>query len=155
MHTEPLEIELQVDLSSQPINLMELLSWGANPQHGASSIFLGKVRDHDPQVVGQKVVGIEYSAHPDAANVLRKEVATLAKDVLSESLDGGAARVLVIHRIGRVDVGDPALLVIVSTAHRQPGLDLVPALVERIKATAPIWKQQILEDGSSQWSNLP
>lgn len=155
MNTEPQTFELRVDLSSQNIDLMEHLTWGAASEHGATSIFLGTVRDHDPQAGDVPVVAIEYSAHPGAAEVLRKAVLELCEEVFPADGVTVKPRVTVIHRVGRVNVGEIALLAIVSTAHRDPGIDLVPTLVERIKAKAPIWKRQLLDDGSSKWSNLP
>ena len=150
-----LSTELMVELSSEPIDVVRQLAAASGNQHGATTMFLGSVRDHDPQVGQERVVAIEYSAHPEASATLQREVAQLAEETLAEDWSGVDARVVVIHRIGPVQVGEPAMLVIVSTAHRHPGSRLVPALVERIKATAPIWKRQILADGSSQWSNLP
>ncbi len=155
MSTETPALELRAELSSQDIDLQEQLTWGADLTHGATSIFLGVVRNHDPQAGQRRVVAIDYSAHPHAVDTMRQEVQQVCQEVLSADTSGVSARVTVIHRIGKVHVGEPALLVIVATAHRHPGIDLVPLVVERIKQTTPIWKEQIFEDGSSQWSNLP
>ena len=142
---------LTVDLSPEPIDLAAVLAQQADDRHGAHSIFVGTVRNHDPQADGERVVAIDYSAHPHAQEIL----AAAVSELIDNLLDTPHACATVVHRIGRVLLGEPALLVVVSTPHRNPGLDTVAPLVERIKEVAPIWKQQILEDGRQLWSNLP
>ena len=136
-----------------PIDAEGWLARAQDSGYGATTMFLGTVRDHDPQAGGQGVVGIEYSAHPGATEILRNEMAALLQEVLDD--DPAPVSVIAIHRIGKIEVGQAALLVIVSGPHRYPSMDLVPQIVERIKQTLPMWKKQLLEDGSAAWSNLP
>lgn len=138
---------LVTKIQEGPIDVGLELARATCTADGAVSIFVGQVRDHDPQADGQAVTGIEYSAHPDAEVTLRREVAGVVGQV--------PARVVVIHRVGDIVVGEAVLLVLVSTSHRDPAMTLVPALVERIKETLPVWKRQRLQDGTSRWSNLP
>ena len=126
-----------------PLDVAAHLAAVAHPSAGAVASFVGCVRDHDPAVVGE-VVALEYSAHPDAPSVLVRIAAELAAppEVLG---------VAVSHRVGRLAVGDAALVAAVSTAHRELAFEVCRALVERVKAELPVWKREILADGSHVW----
>ena len=119
------------------------------PDAGAATLFVGRVRDHDPQAAGE-VVGLDYTAHPSAAEKLVELVTT----ALAEADPDGRTMVAVAHRIGHLDVGDTAFVVAVSAAHRRLTFELCELIVERVKAQLPIWKQQFESDGSYRWSGL-
>lgn len=116
---------------------------------GAVAMFEGVVRDHDPEATGH-VTGLEYSAHPDATKFLREVVAE-ANTTVHNALDAGPlpVRVVAAHRIGRLAVGDVALVVAVSAAHRQEAFAVCSDVVEQIKARVPIWKLQFGAEGSN------
>lgn len=116
---------------------------------GAVASFVGVIRDHDPEASGQ-VTGIDYSHHPDADAAL----ARIAARLLAERDPDGQARVAVSHRVGRLDVGDVALVCCVATPHRAEAFALCEALVETVKAELPIWKHQFEADGRAVWSGL-
>lgn len=147
-------LDIFTAIQSEPINVEEWLTRAENDRYGATTMFLGTVRDHDPETGDLRVVGIEYSAHPGATEVLRNEMADLLAEVVGPQPEAPVS-VIAIHRIGEIAVGEAAMLVIVCGAHRYPSMDLVPQIVERIKQTLPMWKKQLLADGSSAWSNLP
>ena len=115
---------------------------------GAVVVFQGVVRDHDPEASGT-VTGLEYTAHPDATMFLREVVAE-ANVSVHNALDVQPlpVRVAAAHRIGALDIGEVALVVAVSAAHRQEAFTTCSAVVEEIKARVPIWKQQSGPDGS-------
>ncbi|OAV59939.1 molybdenum cofactor biosynthesis protein MoaE [Enteractinococcus helveticum] len=116
---------------------------------GAVVVFEGVVRDHDPEATGQ-VTGLEYTAHPDATTFLREIIAEANTEVHNE-LDHGPlpVRVVAAHRIGHLEVGDTALFVAVSAAHRQEAFAVCSNVVEEIKARVPIWKLQFGAEGST------
>ena len=116
----------------------------SRPRHGAIATFLGVVRDHDPSVEGE-VVALEYSAHPDAARILAE---------ICSSHDGPDVHIAATHRVGRLAVGEAALVAAVASAHRREALDTLDALVEHIKAELPVWKKEILADGSHTWVGI-
>lgn len=147
---------VSVKIQEAPVDVAAELRLGDNPDLGALSVFVGQVRNHDPQAGKTPVVGIEYVAHPGADKVLEDEIGRLAASAWEEDKsEGGAPFVTVIHRVGNLKVGDVAMLVIAGGAHRQPGMDLVPKVVERVKEVLPVWKKQGLSDGRDKWSNLP
>ncbi|WP_243225973.1 molybdenum cofactor biosynthesis protein MoaE [Microbacterium sp. CIAB417] len=116
----------------------------AHDAAGATALFVGTVRDHDPGASGE-VVRLEYSAHPDAA-------ATLAD--LAAAMDADDLRIAVTHRIGTLTVGEVAIVCAVSSAHRAEAFEVSRALVERIKAQLPVWKRQVTADGTTNWVGL-
>lgn len=127
----------------------ELLALVQRPEAGATALFLGTVRNHDPQADGE-VSELRYTAHPSAPlriqQIVAEVLATTDPDALSE--------VACVHRIGRLLVGDNAFVVAVSAAHRRLAFEVCEAVVERVKAELPIWKQQFTVDGGYRWSNL-
>ncbi|WP_308796942.1 molybdenum cofactor biosynthesis protein MoaE [Agromyces silvae] len=131
-------------VSAEPLDLASHLAAVSDPHAGAIANFVGVVRDHDP-AAGGRVILLEYQAHPDAGRILEELATRFATD---------GARVAVSHRVGRLGVGDLALVCAVSTAHRADAFDRCRALVEAIKAELPIWKRQHTADGDATWVGL-
>ncbi|GAB3804212.1 molybdenum cofactor biosynthesis protein MoaE [Humibacter antri] len=131
-------------LSDEPLSVDRQLAEVAATDAGATALFVGTVRDHDPGATGE-VVRLEYTAHPDADAVLEH---------LAEELDGDGVRISVSHRVGTLEVGDVAIVCAVSSAHRAQAFEISRELVERVKAELPVWKKQVEADGSSTWVGL-
>jgi molybdopterin synthase catalytic subunit len=134
-----------VDLRETPLDVQEVLDAVADPAAGGIDLFVGAVRDHDRD---QGVTGLEYSAHPTALDRLLDVVERTAKehDVLA---------VAAVHRVGRLEIGDLAVVVAAAAAHRGEAFDATRALIDELKATVPIWKHQLFEDGSDEWVGTP
>jgi molybdopterin synthase catalytic subunit len=130
-------------VTTDVLDLAAHLAAVSDPRAGAVATFVGQVRDHDPSVQGP-VVALDYTAHPDAATVLRRlvEQASATPGVL------GAA---VSHRLGLLAVGEAAIVAAVSTAHRALAFEVCSTLVETVKAELPVWKREVLADGSHVW----
>jgi molybdopterin synthase catalytic subunit len=139
-------VNLQVKLDQHPLDIDVHLAAVQDPRAGAVTTFIGVVRNHDPSVTGA-VTALEYSAHPDAEEVLRKLAAKAA------ARDGVLA-LAVSHRIGLVGVGEAAMIVAVATAHRALAFEVCSELVESVKADLPVWKREVLADGSHVWVGL-
>ena len=135
-----------VRLTSEPLDLGAHVAAVSGPRAGAVATFLGLVRDHDPSVEGE-VVGLDYSAHPEAEAVLvRLAEAAAATD--------GVLGVAVSHRVGMLRVGEAAIVAAVASAHRALAFDVCRELVETVKAELPVWKREVLADGSHVWVGL-
>jgi len=117
----------------------------AGAASGAVVTFAGVVRDHDG---GRPVLGIEYVGHPSATDVLAQVVAevTARSDVDA---------VAVSHRLGDLAIGDAALVVAVAAAHRQEAFAAAALLVDEVKHRLPVWKRQLLADGTDEWVACP
>lgn len=132
-------------ISDSALSLDTHLAAVASPRHGAISTFVGVVRDHDPSVDGD-VTHLEYSAHPDAG----EHIARIAGEV--EANHGVV--IAISHRTGMLAVGDPAIVVAAAAAHRAEAFAACRDVVERVKAELPIWKREILLDGSHTWVGI-
>lgn len=130
-------------LSDQPLDVAAHLSAVGTSATGAVATFIGQVRDHSPDADGT-VVRLEYSAHPEAARVL----AGIATEVAAAH-DG--VRVAVSHRVGVLGIGDAAIVACAASAHRDLAFAVCRELVEEVKAQLPVWKKQVLADGSHTW----
>lgn len=133
-------------VTDEPLDLSAHVAAVGGPRAGAVATFLGVVRDHDPSVEGE-VVALDYTAHPDAPVVLRR----LAE---AAAATDGVLGVAVSHRVGLLGVGDAAIVAAVATAHRSLAFDVVRQLVETVKAELPVWKREVLHDGSHVWVGL-
>ena len=103
------------------------------------------VRNHHK---GQAIERLEYEAHPTLAAVEMRRVL----EVLASEFEG--VRIAAVHRVGSLAVGDVAVVVAVSSAHRCEAFDVCRAAIDRIKETVPIWKKEWGVDKTSTWVNL-
>ena len=136
-------------ISTEPVDLPALLSSVSAAAHGAVASFVGQVRDHDPEASGE-VVSLRYTCHPEAQRFIEE----IVERTVTEHDPQGVTDVVATHRIGDLDVGDLALVVVVGSAHRDLAFTLCRAVVEAIKFELPVWKQQFEVDGSHVWSGM-
>jgi molybdopterin synthase catalytic subunit len=134
-------------LSDQPITVEEAIAAVESDTAGAVVSFSGVVRNHDG---GKPVERLSYSAHPTAHQVMADVVARLAAEHAAEA-EGTAVRIWAAHRVGMLEIGDPALVCAVSAAHRGQAFAVCSELVDRIKEQVPIWKEQFFSDGTVEW----
>lgn len=132
-------------ISTEPLDVAAHLAAVEDATAGAITTFVGTVRDHDPDAQ-TAVVALEYTAHPDA------EV-TLA-GIAERAIGDGGAIVAVSHRIGRLAVGDIAVVIAVASAHRAEAFEVCRETIEAIKRDLPVWKRQIEADGTTAWKGL-
>ena len=135
---------VRAEVTSEPISVSELADAVGDRAAGAVLTFDGVVRDHDG---GRGVIGLTYSSHPSADEIVR----TIAEEVAARP---GLRAVAVVHRVGDLRIGETALGVAVSADHRSPAFDALREAVEEVKKRLPIWKHQLFEDGSKEWSNI-
>ncbi|MDQ1593488.1 MAG: molybdopterin synthase catalytic subunit [Arthrobacter pascens] len=133
-------------LSAEPISVDEAIAAVESDTAGAVVSFSGVVRNHDG---GKAVERLSYSAHPTAHQVLADVVAQLVAEHSGET--GTPVRIWAAHRVGSLEIGDPALVCAVAAAHRGQAFAVCSELVDRIKDQVPIWKEQFFTDGSVEW----
>ena len=133
-------------LSAEPISVAQAIAAVESDTAGAVVSFSGVVRNHDG---GKPVERLSYSAHPTAHQVMADVVARLAAE---HAGDGGEpVRIWAAHRVGMLEIGDPALVCAVSASHRGQAFEVCSELVDRIKEQVPIWKEQFFSDGTVEW----
>jgi len=122
-----------VSIRTEPLSLDEVVAAVTRPEAGAIAVFSGLVRNHAD---GQPVTCLEYEAYPSMAE---KEMAGIVAAIEAELV---AVRLAVMHRIGRLQVGDLAVVCAASSPHRDQAFRACRALIDRIKETVPIWKRE-------------
>lgn len=130
-----------LDLRESPLSVDECLAAVRRPSAGGVVVFTGLVRDHDH---GRAVTELEYSVHPGAA----EELARVADRVCAAH---DVTALAAVHRVGVLSVGEVAVVVAVSAAHRDTAFAAARALIDDLKATVPIWKRQRFADGDVEW----
>jgi molybdopterin synthase catalytic subunit len=132
-------------ISAAPLDVAAHLAAVDDPAHGAATSFIGRVRDNDPDAAGD-VVALEYTAHPDAERILA--------ELAERAAAGTDAIVAVSHRIGRLGVGDAAVVIAVASGHRDEAFTVCRTVIEDIKRELPVWKRQHEADGAAVWKGL-
>jgi molybdopterin synthase catalytic subunit len=129
------------EVRDTPLSIDEVHSAVMHPKAGGIALFAGVVRDHDK---GKEVTALSYSAHPTAADELSQVAERIAAKFEVHAI-------AVVHRVGNLEIGDLAVVVAVSSAHRATAFDACRALVDELKETVPIWKHQRFVGGASEW----
>lgn len=145
MTVQPTGAVALVEIRQSALSVDEALAAVRTERTGALVVFVGQVRSVDD---GRVVQVLEYSCHPSALHVATALVSGLAEQ-------GRVVRVAVQHRVGRLVVGDVAIVAAVGAEHRGEAFEVCRALVDRFKAQVPIWKHQVFADGTQEWVGLP
>lgn len=131
-------------ISAEPLAIGELLSNAHHPKAGAIVLFSGEVRDHN---AGKEVLWLEYEAHSVLAAKMIKEILEEAK--MKWPLNIAIAQ----HRIGKVEIGESAVVVITASPHRKEAYAANRFIIDKIKHEVPIWKCELFADGTKEWGN--
>jgi molybdopterin synthase catalytic subunit len=108
---------------------------------GGVVTFEGVVRDH---ARGKRIRYLEYDAYPEMAEPM---LATIAAEVEQR---WQSDHVAIVHRIGRLEIGECSVVVVVACPHRAEAFDACRYAIDTLKATVPIWKKEVAEDGE-EW----
>ncbi|MBD6619691.1 molybdenum cofactor biosynthesis protein MoaE [Nostoc sp. B(2019)] len=133
-------------ISFAPLSIAEIYAKADDPADGAVVVMSGMVRN---QTDGKPVVALEYQAYePMALRVFYQ----IAADIRSSWSD--VNRVVIYHRVGRLQVGEISVLVAVGCPHRSEAFEACRYAIDNLKHNAPIWKKEHWEDGSSTWVSI-
>lgn len=117
----------------------EVLSRIKRPEDGAAVVFEGVVRDNTR---GRRTLYLDYEAYEEMAG---KQLEGLAEQGVKRF---SVRDIAIVHRLGRLEVGETSVLIIVASAHRGPAFDACRWLIDTLKRTVPIWKKEYFEDGA-------
>ena len=134
-----------VGVRETALDVNEVIDSLGDEAAGGLVLFIGRVRDHDS---GKGVGGLEYTAHPSADEKLAEVCRRVAVEY---DVHGVAA----VHRVGTLSVGDLAVVVATTSAHRGTSFDASRTLIDTLKAEVPIWKHQRFTDGTEEWVGSP
>ena len=129
-------------LAREPIDYHALTEAVRSPHCGAVALFLGTVRD----LTGDQVTAfLDYDAYPPMAE---KKLAEIEAEVRSRWPVGDVA---MVHRLGRLAVGEVSVAVAVSCPHRADAFAACRHAIDRLKELVPIWKRENWADGTTEW----
>lgn len=133
---------IRVLLTLEPIGMSSVPTGFGSDADGAVNVFLGVTRNHHD---GRSVLGLEYHCYQSMA---QSQLEAVAAGVAAEF---SLTRLFVIHRLGRVGIGEVSLVVAAAAHHRQQVLNGTLAFIDRLKRDVPIWKREYFADGQVGW----
>lgn len=133
-----------IDIAEGKLDPAAALDFVTDPGFGGITMFIGRVRDFNH---GRDVTGISYDMFVPLARNGFAEIAARAEQDF-----GGKLKLYIGHAKGRLGIGDLAMVVAAGTPHRDEAFRACRQVVEAVKHTSPIWKQEHYIDGDSIWS---
>ena len=127
-------------VSAAPLDVGECIAAVSHPSVGGIDVFVGTVRDHNE---GRSVTVLEYEAY---ASMAEKEMERIGAEI-REQIAG--VRLSVHHRVGRLDVGDVAVVCAAGAPHRDEAFRACRLLIDLVKARVPVWKREHGASGAS------
>jgi MoaE-MoaD fusion protein len=128
-------------LSESALDLEAAVAEVRRDEAGAIATFVGTTRNRSR---GREVRHLEYEAYPEMAERMMAELATSLKDRHE------LCEVAIHHRVGRVEIGEPSVVIAVSAPHRRAALAACAEAIDTLKETIPLWKKEIYE-GGEEW----
>lgn len=139
-------VEDNFAITFAPLSLEEVYRLADDPSNGAVVVMSGMVRN---QTDGKAVIALEYQAYePMAVQVFRQIAADIRNNWTNVN------RVVIHHRVGRLQIGEISVLVAVGCPHRSEAFEACRYAIDTLKHNAPIWKKEHWADGSSSWVSI-
>ena len=129
---------IDIQLLASPLDLQSCSQWVTTDEVGGSNVFIGTVRNHTK---GKRVIRLDFEAYaPMAISEMRK----IAEQACQK---WPIKKMAIHHRTGSLAVGEIAVIIAVSAAHRKATFEACQYAIDTLKETVPIWKKEIFEDG--------
>jgi molybdopterin synthase catalytic subunit len=144
-HTAGLSVDGDADpaeltaLTREPIATADLIAAAKRGEDGAAVVFDGIVRNNSH---GRRTLYLDYEAYEQMAAKQLKELAIAARTRFD------VRHVTLVHRLGRLEIGETSVLIVVASAHRGQAFEACRWLIDTLKKTVPIWKKETFEDGT-------
>ena len=133
-----------VALNPQPLDVAAAVAVVTEPRAGGIAVFVGTTRA-ERRLDGAALDALDYEAYADMAGAQMRDLARRARERWP------VLRVALLHRTGRVALGEPSVVVAVSTPHRAEAFEACRWLIDTLKAEVAIWKKEVWADGSGTW----
>ncbi len=127
---------------SAPIDPAALLAECVSPRDGAALLFLGVVRESNE---GRAVADLEYQAYEEMAAAEMERIAAEARERF------GTGRVRIVHRVGRLEIGEASVAIVVASPHRGEAYEASRYAIEELKRRVPVWKREGYVEGEREW----
>jgi len=131
-------MNIDIKISSEPLNIQSCIDWVMTPQCGGIDVFIGTVRE---VTNGKTVVRLEFEAYEKMA---MNEMKKIAEEVLQ---NWPVYKIVIRHRTGILHIGEIPVVIAASAAHRDAAFEACRYTIDTLKKTVPIWKKEIFEDG--------
>lgn len=131
-----------ISLTHSPIDPSAILAQVASNDAGAVVLFLGTTREFTK---GRQTASLDYECYQQMAEAKLAELEAQAREKWP------LVHVAIVHRLGRLGLGEASIAVAVSSPHRQAAFEAGKWLIDTIKEDVPIWKQENWSDGTSEW----
>jgi molybdopterin synthase catalytic subunit len=128
-----------IEVTHQPLSEARLMGAVGEPGAGGLVLFSGVVRE---ETGGRRVKYLEYEAHEPMAAAKMREIAAAVRGRWP-----GVRGVALMHRIGRLEIGESSVMIAVSSPHRAEAFDACRFAIDTLKETVPVWKKEFFEDG--------
>jgi molybdopterin synthase catalytic subunit len=129
-----------------PLVVGDVIQWAIQPDCGAVATFIGVTRKESSGIPGQEgVTALDYEAYEQPALDRMRQIASYARERWPELV-----RIAILHRIGRVDLCEPSVLIVASSPHRSDALSTVNYIIDAVKSSVPIWKKEMFDTVGSR-----
>ncbi|HEV2583545.1 MAG TPA: molybdenum cofactor biosynthesis protein MoaE [Ktedonobacteraceae bacterium] len=128
-------------ITREPLDRDVLIASVGDPGVGGIVIFEGVVRDN---ARGKQVRYLEYDVYPEMAIAQIRAIVTEAEQ------RWGIERVAVAHRVGRLEIGEASVIIVVASPHRSEAFDACRYIIDTLKTSVPIWKKEVATNGE-EW----
>ena len=129
----------KADIVRERIDSQSLIQAIKRPEDGAVAVFEGIVRNHSRN---RRTLYLDYEAYEPMALKKLEELAEQARERFA------VREVALVHRLGRLEIGETSVLIVVASAHRAAAFDACRWLIDTLKKTVPIWKKEHFEGGA-------
>ncbi|HVB72423.1 MAG TPA: molybdenum cofactor biosynthesis protein MoaE [Ktedonobacteraceae bacterium] len=134
-------MEPLISITREPLDRDALVAAVSHPSAGGIVVFEGVVRDH---ARGKQVRYLEYDVYPEMA------IQQIRAIVADAQRRWGVERVAVAHRVGRLEIGEASVIIVVASPHRSEAFDACRYIIDTLKTTVPIWKKEVATNGE-EW----
>jgi len=133
-----------VEIRGDALPVAEAIAFTSTPAAGGIDVFLGTTRG-ETNSDGRELIALDYEAYAAMADQQFRSFAKQARQRWP------IVRLVILHRTGRVGLGEPSVLIAVSTPHRAESFEACHWLIDTLKKEATIWKKQVWQDGAGEW----
>ena len=127
-----------IELNAEPLNIQKAIDHVSDGSVGGIDVFIGTVRD---ATKGKKVIALEFEAYEKMA------ISEFEKIVAHAAELWPIHKIAILHALGKKQIGELAVVIAVSAAHRDAAFKACRYIIDTLKKTVPIWKKEIFEDG--------
>ncbi|MBI1804676.1 MAG: molybdenum cofactor biosynthesis protein MoaE [Ignavibacteriae bacterium] len=127
-----------IEIVESKIDLAKVIESVQDTSVGGVDVFIGTTRNHSR---GKAVIALEYEAYMPMALKFMLRIADEAR------ARWDITKISIVHRLGRVDVGEASIVIAVSASHRHAAFEACRYAIDTLKRSVPIWKKEFFEDG--------